>query len=248
MNIKSKLIIVVLAVLFSPIFFSITTLADEMNDKVDIVIHRVVPKTKDTFINNGGEPINTTQLREFEGINDVQFSVYEITDQLDVLLEQGQTLQEAQLNLIHKKYETQRLSFVTNVTTSTLNNEKGIAQFTLLLRKNQRQAYLIQETKTPKEVNVKSDQIVLITPAYNQYGEQMKTVHLYPKSIAKSTESPKKQIPEEPQRESGFNPKFLPNTGELLQSRLFIMGLTILFISGNIYIYYKKKRQVNEFE
>lgn len=204
------------------VFLSVTLLvkmssAEEIapeNPELDIVIHRLIVKSSDTIIHNEGKPIDINKLKELRGLNGVTFSVYDITDRLDSLLQEGMTLEEAQLQLIRSTYSLTTLTPIGTVVTGTDNGEEGIAKVTLPTIRDRKQAFLIIETNTETKGAVKSDPIVLVTPVYNQYGEQMNTVHIYPKNILeKSTDEKKKPNGKsEPVNPPFFDPKLLPNT------------------------------------
>lgn len=236
-------------IILVPFLFFKIGYADEMAQhpvSLKVVIHRLISKTDGTLIDNGGREIETESLGSMSGVNGVIFSVYEISEQLDRLLEEGKTLEQAQLTLIQTIHNTDKLVPLTTVVTAGGTNEEGVATVDLPIYLDKRQAFLIKESASPVDVNVKSDPIILITPVYNQLGEQMESVHLFPKNVLKTTNPPEKsEMPKTVQKKD--EPKvwdYLPKTGELIQSRPFLLGLLSLSSVIISKRYLNKKRRL----
>lgn len=216
-----------------PLLFAKMSYAEEMEQQsvsLKVVIHRLISETDSTLIDNGGREIDSKSLGNMSGLNGVTFSVYEISEQLDVLLEQGKTLEQAQLRLIQTDHNTKSLMPLATAVTASGANEEGVAAFELLCYPNKRQAFLIKETISPADVKVESDPLILMTPVYSQLGEQMETVHLYPKNVLKTVTPPvKSELPKTLLPNN--DPKvwdYLPKTGELMQSKPFLLGMLLV--------------------
>nr|WP_245249579.1 pilin N-terminal domain-containing protein [Vagococcus allomyrinae] len=232
--------------IFLPFIFFKSGYAEELEQQpvsLKVVIHRLISDTDGTLIDNGGREIDNKSLGGMKGLNGVTFSIYEISEQLDSLMEQGKTLEQAQLTLIQTDHQTDRLVPLTTVVTTSEMNQEGVAAVDLAIYPNKRQAFLIKESGSPAEMNVKSDQLIVITPVYSQLGEQMETVHLYPKNILKTATPPaKNELPKtiQPSKE----PKiwdYLPKTGELIQSKPFLFGLLLVSVGIVSHCYLKRK-------
>lgn len=232
-----------MGILLSFILVTQVNLAEEMtteDSNLEVIIHRLIVKSSDTIIQNEGKPIDVEHLKEMKGLNDVTFSIYDITDRLDTLLQKGMTLEEAQLKLIRSTYSLVNLTLLNTVVTETYNGEDGLAKATLPINKARKQAFLIIETDTKTKETTKSDQIVLVTPVYDQFGKQMDTVHIYPKSILEEVKPDKGDKEATPPIS---NSKRLPNTGEIIQSKIFLLGLTLLTISSLWYYFTKLSKK-----
>nr|WP_275950759.1 pilin N-terminal domain-containing protein [Enterococcus rivorum] len=230
--------------ILSAIFFvksSVVAETSSGDSTLGIVIHRLVVKSDQVVIQNDGKEIDSMKLKELSGLNGVTFSVYELTEQLDSLIKEGMTIEQAQLQLIRKKYSLNTLVPIRSIVTDTVDGEDGIARVALPTLVNKKQAFLIIETATTDKVALKSDPIVLVTPVYNQHGELMSTVHIYPKS--RIEETPKEPL--EPKKNvvpiDEKKPRFLPSTGEMFQSKLFLIGVVLLVLSGLLYYIVNRK-------
>lgn len=152
------------------------------NEQVQIILHKLLfteGNLPDPQKNTGEEQVF---FQEAQGINEVSFSVYDVTASFYQLREQGIDVTTAQQQLAKKGQEIG--TFVTEQITKTVGNEAGIAQFQLPKQDAQGrdQVYLFQETKTPVNVKEKSANLVVVLPINNEQGQELKTIHLYPKN------------------------------------------------------------------
>lgn len=243
---RTKIFLSLIGVFLSFVLVTQKSFAEEVmaeDSKLEVVIHRLIVKSADMIIQNEGKPIDVNKLKELRGLNGVTFSIYEITDRLDSLLQKGMTLEEAQLQLIRSTYSLQNLAPLRTVVTVVDNGEDGIAKVSLPTIMDKKQAFLIIETSSTIKEAVKSDQIVLVTPIYDQYGEQMDTIHIYPKNIME--EIPKKKENPESKKLPNTGEEIrskLPSTGEIIQSKLSLAGLLVLVIGGLSYYFVNKNR------
>ncbi len=152
------------------------------NEQVQIILHKLLfteGNLPDPQKNTGEEQVF---FQEAQGLNEVSFSVYDVTASFYQLREQGIDVTTAQQQLAKKGQEIG--TFVTEQITKTVGNEAGIAQFQLPKQDAQGrdQVYLFQETKTPVNVKEKSANLVVVLPINNEQGQELKTIHLYPKN------------------------------------------------------------------
>lgn len=256
MRIRNKILLFTLMLLTSSHLFSPSTQAAEGNRQdtnLEVVIHRLVVPSESIIIDNGGKPIDVNSFEELTGLNDVEFSIYDITNQLDKELAEGRTIEEAQIALIQTPFDLDTVQPVHSVTTSRIDGEDGVASFSLRTELDTKQAFLIKETSSPENVTVKADQMVLITPVYSQHGDIMSSVHLYPKNISKHTTeeppvpNPNLEVPKTsglPRTNGIEKTTFFPKTGEILQSGFFQLGLILIVCSiGGIVLYRKKEKK-----
>lgn len=210
--------------------------AADTSTAIQVVLHKLVlpDDGKTVVINNNGNQLDASDLSQSTGLNGVEFSIYDVTTQLQQQLVKGKSVEAAQLALIKTKYELSQLPLIDRVTTETVSGEDGIASFTLT-DADQRQAFLIEETKSPANVTTKADQLVLVTPIYNQFGNLMQTVHIYPKNVLKNPPSP----PSIPTKNSPSLKGKLPQTSEDLNTSLVVWGI-ILVIGSALFVFSKK--------
>ena len=248
--------LVVLGLAFVTMYVCSTSVSAEDTEETQVYIHKLIlPDDKEgnsLVINNSGQELSKEELKQYQGLNGVEFSIYDITNLLNEELGKDNSLQGAQKNLIQKQYSLETMQTMAQTTTATVDGNEGLGSFSLPYDGNQH-AYLIVESKTPENVKVKADQLVLITPLYNEFGNPMKTIHIYPKNISKSVEPiiPKPPKEEEPKDRKNFPTsngtsdysKNYPRTGEE-KRQMFGLGAALILLAG--FLFYVKNSFINE--
>lgn len=236
----------VIFICFLTVFFipSLSVFGDTDVNQVQIILH------KRLFIDEkpGLEVLNTGEVLEFGGepFQGVEFTVYDVTQAYDELLNQKKTAEEAAQTI------AENVDVYTNLkVTKGITDGQGEIHLNLAKKIGQKDAvYLFLETGWPKEKRVKQKAapIVLALPIYqlNTDGtfsnELLKQIHLYPKNIGES----EKTEPEDPKP---FKPKpikpskpSLPQTGEA-KSLIGLLG--VLLVSMSLY-FWKKRRMLTK--
>ncbi|HCW52264.1 MAG TPA: hypothetical protein DG753_00665 [Clostridium sp.] len=222
------------------------------SNALDIYLHKVIlpdnEEGNNLEINNQGQELPDSS---YEGLDGVEFSLYDITSEFEALTATGLEEDEAQKKLIDKTYDFMTMSPLQTTVTATVSGQKGFGEFHLS-DDGATHAYLIVESKTPDNVKVKANPIVIVTPLYNENG-LMSTLHIYPKNILLDSETPElpgTSTPENPDTTMPSTPtspdtttvgKKLPSTGEL-KANLGIFGG--LFIALGLVFYMRKKMMV----
>ena len=219
------------------------------SNTLDIYLHKVIlPDNEEgnsIEINNQGQELPQS---DYEGLDGVEFSLYDITSDFDALTATGLEDIEAQKKLISKNYDFATMSPLQTTVTTSVEGQKGLGKFHLS-DYSTAHAYLIVESKTPENVKEKANPIVLVTPLYDENG-LMSTLHIYPKNILLDPETP--EVPGEPDMPSPETPtspdtstsgKNLPSTGEL-KANLGIFGG--LFIALGMVFYMRKKMMMKK--
>ncbi|WP_285119838.1 pilin N-terminal domain-containing protein [Lactococcus petauri] len=208
---------------------------------LDIYLHKVIlPDNKEgnsVEINNQGQELPNSN---YEGLDGVEFSLYEITSDFEALTATGLEDTEAQKKLIDKTYDFTTMSPLQTAMTSTVEGQQGLGAFHLL-DDGTTHAYLIVESKTPNNIKVKANPIVIVTPLYNEKG-LMSALHIYPKNILLNSEAPGETDTTPPSTPTHPNTsmagKKLPSAGDL-KTNLGIFGS--LFITLGLIFYIRKK-------
>ncbi len=182
-----------LAVLFLFSAFSQTPkVSAESIKEAEVVLHKLLfenGKLPSESPNDGkNNPFEGPELQNFEGLNDVTFAIYDVSDAYGNLKAKGKNEKEI-LQLLRTKENGQK---VKEVTTTTEKGEKGIARFFLpeTDAKGQKKVYRIEEIAAPKDqVKELGAPIILTLPYVDENGHHLSTIHLYPKN--EGTEHPK---------------------------------------------------------
>lgn len=222
------------------------------SNALDIYLHKVILQDNEEGngleINNQGQELLNSS---YEGLDGVEFSLYDVTSDFEALTASGLEDTDAQKKLIDKKYDFTTMAPVQTTVTSTVSGQKGLGEFHLT-DDGAAHAYLIVESKTPDNVKVKANPIVIVTPLYDENG-LMSTLHIYPKNILLDSEMPEvpgNPTPGNPDTTTSSTPtspdtatvgKKLPSTGEL-KANLGIFGG--LFIALGLVFYMRKKMMV----
>lgn len=177
--------------------------AAEMGSQVIFDLHKIIfpeGEMPDASLNTGntsGE--HADLLSEYRGLNDVTFEVYDVSDQFYQLRNEGKTVEEAQQSL--SELADSKLGNVLDTQkTATVAGEDGIASFTLPAKTNGKDAvYLFHEAAAPAVVKEKAKNMVVVLPILTKTGEELSTIHLYPKNeeVEHSEPTLKKTIPGE---------------------------------------------------
>ncbi|MGQ4823315.1 pilin N-terminal domain-containing protein, partial [Enterococcus faecalis] len=94
--------------------------------------------------------------------------------------------------------------FTAEATTTTLNNEDGIASFSLAAKDQEKRdkAYLFIESKVPEVVKEKAENMVVVLPVHGQNNQKLSTIHLYPKNEENDyPDPPFEKVLEEPRND-----------------------------------------------
>ncbi|ASZ07558.1 cell wall surface anchor protein [Enterococcus thailandicus] len=139
------------------------------------------------------EPIG---LQNFEGLNDVEFTVYEVTDmyyeQLAASDFENQPIEEFRAAFL-RHMQTADVEALTKYVgvTQTQGNEKGIASFELPAKKGDKDSvFFIKETNHPPTVNSITRPMLVVLPVFDNNGNELQTIRIFPKSRATRTIPP----------------------------------------------------------
>ena len=149
---------------------------------VQFTLHKLLfqnGKLPEIQLNTGQEQ---TFLQDYRGLNDVTFTAYDVTDTFYQLRREGMSVEDAQ-----QKIATQGASTgnqITEQVTQTVDNEDGIANFQLPIKDSQGRdsVYLFEETRAPEIVKEKAANLVVVLPLKDKDGQELSTIHLYPKN------------------------------------------------------------------
>lgn len=168
--------------------------AEESNNEVNLVIHKLLlgdTHTADELIiqNDGSlNPEGLELLQNQVGLNDVEFSVYDVTDDFYELRASGKTVEESQSILSQLKEE--RVLVVKGIT-KTINSEDGILSVAVPKKKQGKDAvYLIKETNRPEGVSEVSLPVVVVLPVYGDANQELENIHLYIKNDRETPDVP----------------------------------------------------------
>lgn len=211
------------------------------SNALDIYLHKVIlpdnEEGNNLEINNQGQELPDSS---YEGLDGVEFSLYDVTSEFEALTATGLEEYEAQKKLIDKNYDFTTMSPLQTTVTATVGGQKGLGEFHLT-DDGGIHAYLIVESKTPDNIKVKANPIVIVTPLYDENGLQS-TLHIYPKNILLDSETPDTTMPStSTSPDTTTVGKKLPSTGEL-KANLGIFGG--LFIALGLVFYMRKKMMV----
>ncbi|MDT2837951.1 SpaH/EbpB family LPXTG-anchored major pilin [Enterococcus durans] len=162
--------------------FSKESIAQSEADTVQIILHKLLfehEKMPDEQFNTGQEQ---TFLQNYRGLNDVTFTVYDVTESFYQLRKEGVSIEEAQKEIANQGAVAGRQ--IEEQVTKKVGNEDGIAHFWLPKKDSQKRdsVYLFTETKTPTIVQEKATNLVLVLPLKDKDDQELSTIHLYPKN------------------------------------------------------------------
>ncbi len=135
------------------------------------------------------------KLEKQEGVNGAKFSVYDVSDILQKMDVKDLTTDqiESQLKDRVKKLSSDQLKLISNGETKTIDQQKGVFEFSVEVQANQKQAYYIVNESSPENIS-NSEDILLLTPVSDKNGEFLKDVWIYPKSEASQPKEEVKKI------------------------------------------------------
>lgn len=167
--------------LFVLLGFSQEVSAEEMQANVRITLHKLLfpeGQLPQEQINSG----EGTLLQDYRGLNDVIYHVYDVTDSFYQLRSKGESVQAAQTTLAEQGPTAGIL--IAKGTTEKIKGEDGLLSFTLAAKDSQQRdkVYLFVEAAAPNVVKEKAGNLVVVLPVLDQKGNQMTTIHLYPKN------------------------------------------------------------------
>ncbi|WP_459581002.1 pilin N-terminal domain-containing protein, partial [Enterococcus gallinarum] len=122
--------------------------------------------------------------------NDVTYHVYDVTNSFYQLREDGESVEAAQKKLAEQGPAAG--SLIAEGKTEKIQGEDGLLSFTLADKDSQQRdkVYLFVEAEAPNVVKEKAGNLVVVLPVLDQKGNQMTTIHLYPKNEEKAYDLP----------------------------------------------------------
>ena len=177
--------------------------AAETETQVAFDLHKIVfpeGEMPEASLNTGdtsGE--HADLLSDYRGLNDVTFEAYDVSDQFYQLRQAGKTVEEAQQSLSELADSNLGHALATQKT-AVVDGEDGTATFSLPAKTNGKDAnYLFHEAAAPAIVKEKAKNMVVVLPVLTKAGEELSTIHLYPKNEEVEHSEPilKKTIPGE---------------------------------------------------
>lgn len=183
---KKHLFYITLLTLLFVSLFGYTGQAQESDKEyVDLVIHKLLLGDKhlsdESLIQNDGSlnPTGLELLKNPIGLNDVEFSIYDVTTDFYQLRGSGKSIEESQKELSQKEMKQEPIE---RGVTKKEDTGDGILRVTLPKKQQKEDAvYLIKETSRPENVKEGSIPVVIILPVYAGNVE-LKEVHLYIKN------------------------------------------------------------------
>lgn len=162
--------------------------AAEAADPRTVVLHKKKFSQTQTAIQNTGQVMPA--FSSVEGLNGVEFKVYDVSTEFYALVASGKTVEEAQGSVASTSVASK--TPVSTATTATNNGEVGYASFNLESVVGGKNAvYMIVET--PKAGVDTASNLVVAFPVYEIVGTnagtlvygtvELNTIHLYPKNI-----------------------------------------------------------------
>lgn len=160
-------------------------------ERVTVYVHKLLfanGELPDAAINDGVSDPFADLLLDYQGVNDVGFTIYDVTAAFYELRSEGLTVEAAQQHLA----EQTPADPIASVTTATVNGEKGIASASLPATDDlgRDSVYLFLETDLPPQIELAADPFVVVLPIFNDEGVQLSQIHLYPKNEEKVLELP----------------------------------------------------------
>ncbi len=186
---KKLTIMTFLVLLLTVAFFPVQAMSkEESGSSVQLIIHKLLfanGEQPEETMNDGTEG---TLLTDYEGLNDVTFDVYDVTEHFYQLRKTGLSVEDAQDRLAG---ETPDSSPVATELTETREGEQGIAIFDLPAKdqRNRDAVFLIVESAAPEYVKQRSKNLVVVLPMVHA-GQALRQVHLYPKNETVPYEEP----------------------------------------------------------
>lgn len=173
-----------LMVLF-PFLWMAPPASSETADEVNIILHKLVfPENK---LPEESENTGEERLKEYAGLNDVTFEVYDVTTDFYRLLDETNNDIEKVLAKL-QGMDVSGHPVLMQKTTAPEKGEDGIATFTLPSKSmvgavTQDAIYLFRESKAPANVKRKAADMIVSLPIIDEKSKQeKKTIHLYPKN------------------------------------------------------------------
>lgn len=226
-----------------------TVRAAEVPEEVTIVLHKRVfidPKAQPELQINDGlaldEANDLANPQKTYGLNGAIFEIYDATDYIQ-RLQTDLTSEEIQREILNTeisvlKEEVTQDNKIGEVTTETVEGERGVAMIRLKDLTDEPRMILILEKAVKTSATIHSNTVPMlfslpISDPMNE-GEFLSTIHLYPKSTLRGRlpqtggETPK-PTPKPPGR--------LPQTGEAKT----MIGLIGLFIVGTVSVIWFKR-------
>lgn len=155
------------------------------SETVEVTLHKLLfdqsflPAEK---ANDGTNDPHEDLLQNYVGLDDVEFAVYDVTEEFYRLRETS-PFEAAEQELLQKDPEKLPRTFIEKQRTSTVEGEKGIAKFTVPAKAQDRDAvYLFIEESAPEMVKTKAAPMLVVLPVTDTAGAENSVIHLYPKN------------------------------------------------------------------
>ena len=168
--------------------------AENSDNEVNLVIHKLLlgdsHTSSELIIENDGSihPDGLELLQNQVGLNEVEFSIYDVTDDFYELRASGKTVEESQ-SLLSQLKEDREL--VVKGITKTIDSEDGILSVTVPKKQQGKDAvYLIKETNRPSNVKENSLPVVVVLPMSGDEEQELESIHLYIKNDRETPDVP----------------------------------------------------------
>lgn len=168
---------------------SITLFTEEASaESRTVTIHKKKYSATQTTVQNTGKLMPA--FDSVEGLNGIEFKVYDFTTEFYALIDSGKTVEEAQASLATASISGK--TALSSGTTATVSNEDGVLSLTMdSIMGGKNAVYSIVETA--KDGVDRSGNLIVAFPVYEvtgmnagkfTYGDiELTTIHLYPKNV-----------------------------------------------------------------
>lgn len=163
----SLFLVLLLSVLTLGHIGSSVTLAAEIDGTQTVTLHKV----RFGF----GEEL-PEDLSDLDPLAEVEFEVYDVTEDLHNMLAEGSSHEEAYDTLTTRGITDAKM-FATGVT-----NREGLLNFNLPYSLDENKAYLFHESVIPNGIRERSPDFIIITPLVDENDNILEVAHIYPKN------------------------------------------------------------------
>lgn len=192
---KKIIVILTSIILCLPLLMGMAPADQNKTTQIQVVLHKIAfPEgelPQDTPNTGKIDDQHAELLKEYHGLNNVTFDVFDVSRKFYDLRQQGLTTEQAQDQLAKLGPNKERVA--TGVT-QNVGGEDGTLAFSLSSTSTQADGkdavYLFHEAKAPDYIKEKSKDLVVVLPIYD--GDKvMSKIHLYPKNERKTTIPPR---------------------------------------------------------
>lgn len=191
---KKILVSLTSIILVLPLLMGMAPADQNKTTQIQVVLHKIAfPEGKlpqDTKNTGRFDDLHAKFLKEYHGLNNVTFDVFDVSREFYDLREQGLTVELVQDQLAKIGPNKERVA--TGVT-QNVSGEDGTLVFSLSATSTRADGkdavYLFHEAKAPDYIKENSKDLVVALPIYD--GDKvMNKIHLYPKNERKTTIPP----------------------------------------------------------